>query len=87
MICLVDCLEGEQKVKMLESRFSNGHTIIEMIPRCTPCPLNTYQDELGGAMCILCPQNSFTFSTGSKSQDECIGRFKSHIAVSLLCIV
>ena len=69
----VDCLEGQHQVTETETTFIDGESVTERVPRCAPCPLNTYQDKVGGERCILCPFNHFTFSTGAKSEDECIG--------------
>ena len=54
---------------------SAGLTVIENIPHCSPCPLNTYQNIAGGESCIPCPENHITFSRGTKSKDECIGEY------------
>ena len=56
-----------------ESRFSNGRTITERVPRCSPCPLNTYKNIVGISQCIPCPDDHITFITGAVSSDKCVG--------------
>ena len=72
-ISLADCLEGQEQVMMVESRFTGGRTVTERVPRCSPCPLNTYQDIIGGGMCRRCPVNHITFVTGAVSVQQCTG--------------
>ena len=69
---LVDCVEGYHQVSVVETRLSNSISITERVPRCGPCPLNTYQNQVGGS-CVACPDNHITFSTGVQSIDQCIG--------------
>ena len=70
---LADCLEGQEQAMMVESRFTGGRTVTERVPRCSPCPLNTYQDIIGGGMCRPCPVNHITFVTGAVSVEQCTG--------------
>ena len=72
-ISLADCLEGQEQAMMVESRFTSGRTVTERVPRCSPCPLNTYQDIIGGGMCRPCPVNHITFATGAVSVQQCTG--------------
>ena len=71
---LVDCLEGQHQIQITETRIEEDHTIIEVVPQCEDCPLNTYQNTAGGEKCIPCPQDHITYSTGTKSKDGCIGK-------------
>ena len=54
--------------------FTGGRTIAERIPRCSPCPLNSYQNIVGGGLCRSCLVNhisDITFVTGAISVDHC----------------
>uniref|UniRef100_A0A1X7V3D2 Uncharacterized protein n=1 Tax=Amphimedon queenslandica TaxID=400682 RepID=A0A1X7V3D2_AMPQE len=67
-----DCLEGQEQAVIVESRVTGSGTIIERVPRCSPCPFHTYQDIVGSyGQCKPCPVNHITFITGAKSLDQC----------------
>ena len=65
-------MEGQHQITVMETRFVGGSVIRESVPRCVPCPLNTYQSEIGGPMCTPCPEGHITLSTGSTSEEQCI---------------
>ncbi|XP_019853716.1 PREDICTED: uncharacterized protein LOC109583018 [Amphimedon queenslandica] len=67
-----DCLEGQEQIMKTESRFTIGRVITERVPRCSPCPLNTYQNIGGSGQCKPCPINHITFITGAVSVEQCI---------------
>ena len=73
LFILADCLEGQEQAMRVESRFTGGRTVTERIPRCSPCPLNSYQNIVGGGQCRPCPVNHITFITGAVSVDQCTG--------------
>ena len=53
---------------------TDNNKVREMIvPQCVPCPLNTYQEHVGGAQCMPCPPDHDTLGMGSTSRDDCIG--------------
>lgn len=52
----------------------NGRIVAEVIPECVGCPLNTYQDKVGGPECIPCPSNHVTLTTETKTVTDCIGK-------------
>ena len=68
----VECLAGEHPVSVTDL-VENGEVRVEIVPRCTPCPSNTYQEHVGGAHCQSCPSNHITLETGSTSRNDCIG--------------
>ena len=74
---VADCLEGQEQTMTVESRFTGGRTITERVPRCSPCPLNTYQSIVGGGRCTSCPTDHITFITGAVSVDQCTGELVS----------
>lgn len=57
----------------METRFVQDKTDTETVPRCAVCPLNTYQNQVGGEECIPCPDNHITNSSGAKFVKDCIG--------------
>ena len=71
---LADCLEGQEQAVIVESRVTDSRTVIERVPRCSPCPFNTYQDTVGYGQCKPCPVNHITFITGAISVDQCTGK-------------
>ena len=73
-IFLADCLEGQEQAVIVESRVTGSRTVIERVPRCSPCPFNTYQDIAGSGQCKPCPVNHITFITGAISVDQCTGK-------------
>lgn len=70
---LADCLEGQEQIMKTENRFIVGRVITERVPRCSPCPLHTYQNIGGSGQCKPCPINHITFITGAVSVEQCIG--------------
>ena len=71
-VCLVDCLKGQYQMTALETKFTEGQTVRENIPRCAPCPLNTYNDKIGGKECVSCPEGHVTLSNGAITEEQCI---------------
>ena len=79
VISPVECLAGEHPVLVTDTRVVNDQVRVEVVPRCAPCPLNTYQEHVGGAQCQSCPLDHITITTGSTSRDNCIGMYFNHI--------
>lgn len=74
LLHIVDCLAGEQQVLVTENRVVDGQLVVEVVPRCSACPLNSYQDKVGGGDCKLCPLDHITLMRGSTSSKDCIGK-------------
>ena len=70
----MDCLAGEQQIFVTENRVVDGQLVVEVVPRCGPCPLHSYQDDVGGGDCKSCPLDHITLMRESTSIEDCIGK-------------
>jgi hypothetical protein len=52
-----------------------GHYWDTSLNRCEPCPLNTYQNDIGQTTCKMCPAvRPITRGTGMKLDVDCISK-------------
>jgi hypothetical protein len=70
----VACSAGHFNGKLTNTEFTHsgdGRYIEELMPKCTRCPVGTYQNASGQVECVECPANYSTLTDGCTTLEQC----------------